>query len=283
MNHNPNEVDGWNTSSLNSIKEVFDVLEFLKEDRWLNRGQSKCWGNLIPKFDRDPLDKINDRGKKLDLELETIHLFQSIASSVASNDEREELKHDMNTLSVLQHYGVPTRLLDWSLSPYVATFFAIIDDENEDGEIWVFKYDRYIEQGNEQWKKYPKIPLDAPIEVRYSMIFGRKKPNPDFFMCVFDYLSHHRLNAQCGLFSLTARYGIDHAKAISSLFNNDSNYYHRYIIKSDLKRELQKILHDNHDIWLGSLFPDTAGAAEAVKTNLFRIVEMLPHKFLKTN
>jgi len=45
----------------------------------------------------------------------------------------------IDLLSLLQHYGVPTRLLDVTLNPLVALYFATFDD-NIDGEVFAFKY-----------------------------------------------------------------------------------------------------------------------------------------------
>ncbi|UFS70178.1 FRG domain-containing protein [Geomonas sp. RF6] len=58
-----------------------------------------------------------------------------------SGAERDSLWH---WLSVAQHYGLPTRILDWTYSPFVAMHFATsnIEKYSTDGAIWAINYDK---------------------------------------------------------------------------------------------------------------------------------------------
>lgn len=93
-----------------------------KADRYLFRGQLRYDWPLRASFDRVfPEIPVGQRRSRFD---EMLSQFR--AACEAEGVSPNVLFTD-DLLALGQHYGLPTRLLDWSRSPYVACFFAFAD------------------------------------------------------------------------------------------------------------------------------------------------------------
>lgn len=178
---------------------------------------------------------------------------------------------DPIALTVLQHYGVPTRVLDWSQSPYVAAYFAARSHPDRDGEMWAFDEPLYESEGRgpEQWRRWPETTVGAtgrPEDFQPHVTAFQPEEPPPWIICIFYHAlaGFPRQKAQQGAFTMTARFGLDHAVAIASLLRDESAHV-RYLLPGRLKESILRELRDKHNVWWGALFPDTAGAAEAAK------------------
>jgi hypothetical protein len=262
MTHN------WRSTKLATEAEVFDLATELRGKRWLSRGQAKRYNCVVPSIDREPMDKLS-RLEKLSLERQAISLFRSTARFFAHQGEVAILDHNQDNIAlmVLRHYGVLTRLLDWSMSPYVATYFAACSHDAEDGEIRAFDEPLYEEKGKEQWRRWPQTTMDGSghhDQFKAELTEFTLEEPPDWIICNFYYPGFARQNAQEGAYTLTARFGRDHSEAIAELLDDPSRS-HLYVIPSTLKTGLRNLLRERYGIWRGALFPDTAGAAETAR------------------
>jgi len=140
------------------------------------------------------------------------------------------VNQDWLKLFQLQHLGLPTRLIDWTISPEVACAFATDPkDWDYDGELWVFlcRYDWLYSFDN--LKDYWNIPI-AEIEKHYVI-------NHPFFMenKTIELPAEYRRMKQFGRFSIQS-----YKDCITPMENQD--LFTEYLIKISIKAEDKQAL-----------------------------------------
>lgn len=136
-------------------------------------------------------------------------------------------------LALAQHHGLPTRLLDWTRNPLVATYFAVRNEHDGDSAIYVVKNETILTP-TEEWPN--------PLEV--GGIPTR-------------YIPRHvtqRIIAQNGLFTF-------HPQPEKPYLEVDLD---KLIIPNRFRKKLKQELY-NYGVHQGSMFPGLDGLAEHIK------------------
>lgn len=264
------EFDNWN-----SLKEFFSTLD----TSWCFRGQSDFSWQLKTTMDRVPITVEKLKNYKKEFEGHLILDFKR--NSQFYYDKQYVIKTDFQVISYLQHYGAPTRLLDFTTSPYVASFFAI-DNSKEFCAVYALNYMELLsstrilfatqrDDNSEEVNAYKYSGSMSADGVFDKLVLGDRQFS--FVELVQPFYMFDRLVQQQGIFLCQGDINIDfetnlYSNYLVALQNNHHPMYKIKISKDwriEMIRDLKRM-----NISSASLFPDVEGYLKSVK-NTFDI------------
>lgn len=232
------------------IKSVADLIDQLashvdpKKPIWF-RGQSSSKWSLQPSIARD------ERTTRAEAAL--MKRFKQNAMPFLHNRPASEWEW----LFLMQHYRLPTRLLDWSESPLAALFFAAEGESQSQAALWCLDPVRLNSHANIRFDNSLEVPafdhdgiLDNYLPSRIASE-TTSELNP---IAAIAQRNSPRIAAQLGTFTITHR---THAK-LESIGNGDHVW--RYIIPGNKRKSLIKELAHLRITKL-SLFPELDSVA----------------------
>jgi hypothetical protein len=215
------------STQIDSIEDFFQFLKrnTLKKETYVFRGVKSEDYKLIPSIGRH---RKTNSGKPFSVNDEQT-MLKSFRMKAYPFIEKNMTSIEL--LSLAQHHGLPTRLLDWTWNPLVAFYFAVKDEHDDNSLVYAWKKDIL--------GKYE--PSFDPFKIKQTRVVL-----PPHFTS--------RIIAQSGMFTI---HHLPNQEFISETIE-------KIIIKQSVRKELKRAL------WLlgiheASLFPDISGIAKHTK------------------
>lgn len=217
---------------------------------WFRGHSDKDW-KLTPSLARTT--------KTLEAELTLIKRFKQNALTFLTR--RPET--DWDWLFLMQHYGVQTRLLDWTESPLAALFFVVNEPAHykKDGALWCLLPKELNANANYEPTHCMELPF-VGVEEHLSNYLPetiaketRSKLNP---MAIAAVRESPRMVAQLGVFTIIHRTPTPIEEV------GDHSHVWRFIVPADSKKEILRELAVLSINQL-SLFPELTSVANLAK------------------
>ncbi len=243
--------------TINSVQELLEKLEEIHKDQpqtiWYRGQASKDWP-LMPFY-------LRLEGKQSESTL--LKRFKQSAAMLIDTSPKESF----DWLFLMQHYGVPTRLLDWSESPLVALYFAVEDIEKhgkEDGALWLLKpseLNKHARINNKEEDGYiPSFEDEELISYSVESLKGNSRIQL-LPVATIATRNNARIQAQLGVFT------IHHHENIPIEEIGDQSHAIKIVIPSESKERIKMQLS-----LLGytkfQLFPELSSIGDIIKGSI---------------
>jgi hypothetical protein len=197
-----------------------------------------------------------DRRAWADQEQRILRVFKRKAHQFVAQPPAAE--DDFQWLALMQHHGAPTRLIDFTWSPYVAAFFALERTLN-DGVVW--SMNPAAVNSSRSTSRSPRIdPRDGDNFTRYYL-----KGDKRFIWIGEPHTMNRRLIAQSGTFAVPSVLDVPVEEILSD--RDQENILAKFILTNAVRevgmRELYRM-----NITYATLFPDLDGLARSMRYEL---------------
>jgi hypothetical protein len=160
--------------------------------------------------------------------------------------------------AVMQHYGAPTRLLDWTESAWVAAYFAVERDPEDPGAVFILLPGAVEQAMKERFADH------ALLDNQHAR-FVEQEPRPSLY--TFELKRHtNRMGAQQTLVTASPQILADHQDLIASAIpvgDPRETRFLKLVIPAALKPEFMRRLR-TMNITARALFPGIDGLGRSV-------------------
>ena len=248
---------------------------------WIFRGQSDSSWSLMTSLER----WITDNSKLSTGVMNDKEFIEKVFLSEFRNGAHRYLKSSLHLpqdtlewLALMQHHGTPTRLLDFTRSPYVASFFAFEypGEPTKNCAVWAINEMwcqtsavSIINKAHEDDKNFEKLHeyVQLSEERHFKKVFLKDPKIPPMVFPICSKRKNERLTVQQGLFLCPGGANESFEEQLENLEGAYSNA--KKIIFSNKFRK--KVIEDLRlmNITSASLFPGLEGFAKSVKNSIY--------------
>jgi hypothetical protein len=223
---------------------------------WAFRGEVSATWPLMTSLARRLQAYCPDPGLWPLREMRSLRIFRRKAHNYL-NDE-SPLRDDLRSLALMQHHGAPTRLLDFSKSPYVAAFFAL-EHASADAAVYALNTPRLWNSAPLAMPELTREAIDPRIAGHFDRYF-LPNTNPVIWFGEPAEMDR-RLVAQSGLFVIPGRIDLPLEQLLDS-YHQRNELLTKYVLSQSMRREAMAALY-RMNVTFASLFPDLEGLARA--------------------